>query len=74
MTKQAFETTGVMETRRDVHLDQPLPIATSTTVRVIVLMGETKNEVRKRVRIASLKPLPLLKGVVPAGWKDAIYA
>ena len=74
MTNRAFETTGVMETHRDVHLDQPLPIETSTAVRVIVLMRETKNEQRKGAKAVSLRPLPVLEGVVPAGWKDAIYA
>jgi len=74
MTNRAFETTRVMETHRDVHLDQPLPIETSTAVRVIVLMGKTENEQRKRVKATSLQPLPILEGVVPAGWKDAIYA
>ena len=74
MTKQVFETTGVMETHSNVHLDEPLPIETSTAVRVIVLMGESSKVERKRVKTAVLKPLPVLEGIVPAGWKDAVYA
>ena len=74
MTKQAFETTGVMETRSNLHLDEPLPIETSTAVRVIVLMGESSKVERRRVKTAVLQPLPILEGIVPAGWKDAIYA
>lgn len=74
MTNRAFETTGVMETHWDVHLDQPLPIETSTAVRVIVLMSETKNKQRKRGKAASLQPLPVLDGAVPDWRKDAIYA
>ena len=74
MTKQAFETTGVMKTHSNVHLDEPLPIETSTAVRVIVVMGESSKVQRKRVKATVLRPLPVLEGLVPAGWKNAIYA
>jgi len=37
----AVETTGVVDAQRQLHLDQPLPVAGPSRVRVIVLFPES---------------------------------
>lgn len=42
-TMNAIETTGVVDQQRQLHLDQPLPVAGPRRVRVILLFPESDD-------------------------------
>lgn len=53
---RAMETTGTVDERRQLHLDEPLPITASGKVRVIVLVSEEDAEDREWLRAAATNP------------------
>lgn len=56
-TKIAIETTGVIDERHRLVLDEPLPLAGSTRVRVLILpLEETDIEEQEWLRAAASNP------------------
>ncbi len=55
-TLRAIETTGTVDERRQLRLDEPLPVAASGKVRVIVLISEEDAEDREWLRAAAANP------------------
>ncbi len=55
-TLRAIETTGTVDERRQLRLDEPLPAAVSGKVRVIVLISEEDAEEREWMRAAAANP------------------
>jgi hypothetical protein len=55
-TLRAIETTGTVDERRQLHLDEPLPITASGKVRIIVLISEEDAEDREWLRSAAANP------------------
>ena len=55
-TLRAIETTGTVDERRQLRLDEPLPVTASGKVRVIVLISEEDAEDREWLRAAAANP------------------
>jgi hypothetical protein len=55
-TLRAIDTTGTVDERRQLHLDEPLPLTASGKVRVIVLISEEDSEDREWLRAAATNP------------------
>jgi hypothetical protein len=55
-TLRAIETTGTVDERRQLHLDEPLPVGSSGKVRVIVLISEEDAEDSEWLRAAATNP------------------
>ena len=53
---RAIEATGTVDERRQLHLDEPLPVTASGKVRVIVLISEEDAEDRDWLRAAAANP------------------
>ncbi|MGB3683538.1 MAG: hypothetical protein WA990_13760 [Rubrobacteraceae bacterium] len=53
---RAIETTGTVDERRQLHLDEPLPVAAAGKVRVIVLISEEDAEDEEWSRAAATNP------------------
>ena len=76
-TTKAFESSGTLEDQRRLVLDEPLPVAGKTRVKVIVLVSETDTETPGPQKadspvetVASPDPnQPLPKGLTP--WRAA---
>ncbi len=55
-TLRAIETTGTVDERRQLHLDEPLPESASGKVRVIVLISEEDAKDKEWLRAAATNP------------------
>jgi hypothetical protein len=56
-TRKAIETTGVIDAQRQLVLDEPLPVAGPTPVRVIILLAaEDEIEEAEWLRAAATSP------------------
>ncbi len=54
---KALEVTGTIDTQRRLHLDEPLPIAGPSRVRVIILFPEEADtDEREWLRLATTNP------------------
>ncbi len=52
-TLRAIETTGTVDERRQLSLDEPLPVTASGKVRVIILISEEDAEEKEWLRAAA---------------------
>ncbi len=55
-TLRAIEVTGTVDERRQLRLDEPLPVASSGKVRVIVLISDEDPEEAEWLRSAANNP------------------
>jgi len=53
MIAKAIETTGIVEAQHRLLLDEPLPVAESSHVRVIVLVTEEADNASPSMRLAT---------------------
>jgi hypothetical protein len=53
---KAIETTGTINMQRQLVLDEPLPVAGPTRVRIIILLEETDIDEMEWLRAAAVNP------------------